>query len=181
MPKDLKIEHFFDIFRRLKVSWVKAYQILNSMLKPNTKWLQSFSVWDRIHYDTDPLCSQESRSKLKRYGSIWDHLHKWTHLVPDSRSDPYWIHQVPCKHKAYSYQFRTGFKRMPSLVNAALMISVWMNGTANDMSKINYLLFTVIGELCQWLIMQEWRKIGDISQRIHKISLHCLPIVRWSR
>ena len=38
------------------------------------------------------------------YGSIRDDLHKWIHLVPASRSDPYRIHQVPCKHKAYPYQ-----------------------------------------------------------------------------
>ena len=49
------------------------------------------SIWDRIHYDTDPLCLHETGSKLEQYGSIWDHLHKWTHLVPDSRSDPYRI------------------------------------------------------------------------------------------
>ena len=48
-----------------------------------------------------------------------DHLHEWTHLVPDSRSKPYRIRQVPCKHKAYPYQFRTGSKRIRSSVNAA--------------------------------------------------------------
>ena len=77
------------------------------------------SVWDRIHYGTDPLCLHGTGSKLERYGSIWDHVHKWTHLVPDSRSDPYRIHQVPCKHNAYPYQFRTGSKRIRSRVNAA--------------------------------------------------------------
>ena len=60
-------------------------------------------VWDRIHYGTDPLCLHGTGSKLERYGSIWDRLDKWTHLVPDSRSDPYRIHQVPCKHKVYPY------------------------------------------------------------------------------
>ena len=48
-------------------------------------------------------------SELERYGSIWDHLRKWSHLVRDSRSNPYRIHQVPCKYKAYPYYFRTGF------------------------------------------------------------------------
>ena len=37
-----------------------------------------------------------------------DHLHKWTHLVPDSRSEPNRIRQVPCKQKVYPYQFRNG-------------------------------------------------------------------------
>ena len=78
------------------------------------------SVWDRIYYGTDPLCLHGTGSKLERYGSIWDHLHKRTHLVPDSRSDPYRIHQVPCKHKTYPYQFRTGSKRIRSRVNAAI-------------------------------------------------------------
>ena len=45
---------------------------------------------------------------------------KWTHLVPDSRSDPYRIYQVQCKHKAYPYQFGTSSKRTRSSVNAAL-------------------------------------------------------------
>ena len=43
------------------------------------------------------------------------------HLVPDSRSDPYQIHQVPCKHKAYPYQLRTDSKRIPSRVDAAII------------------------------------------------------------
>ena len=78
------------------------------------------SVWDRIHPGTDSHCLHRTGSELERYGSTLDHLHKWTHLVPDSRSDPYRIHQVPCKHKAYPYQFRTGSKRIRSRVNAAL-------------------------------------------------------------
>ena len=54
---------------------------------------------------TDLLCLHGTGSKLEQYGSIWDHLHKWTYLLPDSRSDPYWIHQVPCKHKATRISF----------------------------------------------------------------------------
>ena len=77
------------------------------------------SVWDRIHYGMDPLSLHGTGSKLERYGFILDHLHKWTHLVPDSRSDPYPTLQVPCKHKAYLYQFRIGSKRIRSRVNAA--------------------------------------------------------------
>ena len=83
------------------------------------------SVWDRIHYGTDPLCLHGTGSKLERYSSIWDHLHKWIHLVPDSRSDPYRICHVPCKHKAHPYQFRTGSKRIRSSVNAALNYGGW--------------------------------------------------------
>ena len=60
----------------------------------------------QIRLGSDPLCLHGIGSKLERYGSIWDHLYKWTHLVPDSRSDPYRIQQVPCKHKSYPYQFR---------------------------------------------------------------------------
>ena len=78
----------------------------------------------------DPLWLHETGSKVERYGSTQDYLHKWTHLVPDSRSDPYRIHQVPCKHKAYPYQFRTSSERISSRVNAALI------------SVIMYLLFT---------------------------------------
>ena len=80
------------------------------------------SVWDLMHYGMDPLCLDGTVMKLERYDSISDHLHNWTHLVPDSRSDPYRIHQVPYKHKAYSCQSRTGSKRMRSRVNAALVI-----------------------------------------------------------
>ena len=80
------------------------------------------SVWDQIHYGTDPLCLHGTGLNLERHGSIWDHLYKWTrYLVPDSRSDPYRIQQVPCKHKAYPYQFHTGSKRIRSRVNSALM------------------------------------------------------------
>ena len=46
-------------------------------------------------------------------------------MVPDSRSDPYRIHQVPCKHKAYPYQFRSSSKRIRSRVNAALIINLY--------------------------------------------------------
>ena len=59
------------------------------------------SIWVRIHYGTDPLCLHGTGSKPKRYGSMWDHLFKWTHLVPDSGCDPYPIHQVPYKHKPF--------------------------------------------------------------------------------
>ena len=83
------------------------------------------SVWDRIHYGSDPLCLHGTGSKLERYGSVWDHFRKWTHLVPDSRSDPDRIHQVPCKHNAYSYRFRTGSKWIRSRVNAALRLKYW--------------------------------------------------------
>ena len=41
------------------------------------------SIWDWVHSGTDPLCLHRTGSKLKRYGSTQDHLHKWTHLVPD--------------------------------------------------------------------------------------------------
>ena len=82
------------------------------------------SVWDRTHCGTDPPCLHGTGSKLERYGSIWDHLHKWTHLVPDSRSDPYRVQQVPCKHKAYPYQFRISSKRIRSHLNAASMSSI---------------------------------------------------------
>ena len=79
------------------------------------------SIWDWTHYGTGSLCLHETGSKLERYGSLWDQLHKWTHLVPDSRSDPYWTHQVPCECKAYPYQFRTGSKQIRPRVNTALI------------------------------------------------------------
>ena len=49
------------------------------------------SVWDQIHYGMDSLCLHRTGSKLERYSSIWDHFHKDTHLVPDSRSYSYRI------------------------------------------------------------------------------------------
>ena len=61
------------------------------------------SVWDRIHYRTDPLCFHGTGTKLERYGFIWDILNKWIHLVTNSISDPHRIHQVPYKRKAYPY------------------------------------------------------------------------------
>ena len=71
------------------------------------------SVWDRVHYGTVHSVLHGTGSKLERHGSLWDHHYKWTHLEPDSRSDPNVIHQVPFKRKAYLYQCRTGLKRIP--------------------------------------------------------------------
>ena len=64
--------------------------------------------------------------------SIWDHLHKRTHLVPESRSDPYRIHHVPCEHTAYPHQFPTGSKQIRFRVNTAYK---W---------KSNFLVFNVL-------------------------------------
>ena len=73
------------------------------------------------NHGKDPRCLHGTVSKLEKCSSILDDLHKWTHLVSDSRFDPYRIHQVPCKHNAYRYQFRTDSKRIRSRVNAAYM------------------------------------------------------------
>ena len=96
------------------------------------------SIWDRIHSGTDPLCLHGTGSKLERYGFMWDHLDKWTHLVPESRSDPYRIHQVPCEHKVYPYQVRTSSKR----VNAALIyvICQLLPAYLRSMRELNYVL-----------------------------------------
>ena len=93
----------------------------------------------------DLLCLHGTGSKLERNGCIWDHLHKWTYLVPDSRSDPYRIHQVPCKHKAYSYQFRTGSKRIRSNVNAALIVS---------QQRGSSILLHCVPQLARWITSQ---------------------------
>ena len=76
------------------------------------------SGWDRIYSGKDPLCLHMTGSKLERYGSTQDHLHKWTHPVLESRSNRYRTH-----HNAYLYQFRTGSKWIRSCVNAALKSS----------------------------------------------------------
>ena len=85
------------------------------------------SVWDRIHYGRDLLCLRGTVSKLEWNSSIWDHLHKWAHLVPDSRSDPCRIHQIPCKHKSppspFSSRLLSGSKEIWSNVNDALTVS----------------------------------------------------------
>ena len=77
------------------------------------------SIWDWIH-SCSLLCLHGTSSKQERYGSTKDHLHTWTHLVPDSRSS-YQFYQVSCKHKTYQYKFRTGSKRIRSGVNAAFI------------------------------------------------------------
>ena len=79
---------------------------IGSFLKQNifTFRLRLYGIgYVKIRLGSDPLCSNGTGSKLERYGSPSDHLHKWTHLVPDSRSDLDRIHQVPCKRKAYPY------------------------------------------------------------------------------
>ena len=70
----------------------------------------------------DPLCLHWTGSKLERYGSIWDHLHKWTHWVQDNRSHPYRIHQVRVNTRLIRNNFvpvPNGSKRIWSRVNAA--------------------------------------------------------------
>ena len=64
---------------------------------------------EESQYGMDTICLHRTGSNLNSivpYG-IWDHLHKWTYFLPESRSNPYWIHLVPCEHKAYQYQFHT--------------------------------------------------------------------------
>ena len=77
------------------------------------------SAWDWIHHGMDPLYLHRTGWKQGQHDSILYHLHKWTHLVPDSRFDPYWIHQVPLKHKACLYQFHTSSKHIRYFVNTA--------------------------------------------------------------
>ena len=108
------------------------------------------SVWDRIR--SDPFGTGYIQIRLRSdmfqirlgsdmFRSVWDRIHfvytgpirNWNGTVPyaitfiigvSSRSDPYRIYQVPCEHKAYPYQFRTGSKRIRSRVNAALNLAM---------------------------------------------------------
>ena len=57
---------------------------------------------------------------LERYSYKLDHFHKCTDLVPNGRTDPERICQVPYKRKAYPWQFCSGSKWIQSRVNAAL-------------------------------------------------------------
>ena len=57
-------------------------------------------------------------------------------MVPDSRSDLYRIHQVPSKHKAYPYQFRTGSRWIRSRLNAAINVA---NSFKNKIKKMDLL------------------------------------------
>ena len=112
-------------------------------------------VWDRIRCGADPLCLYGTSSKLEWYSSIWDHLHKWAHLVPDSRSDLCRIHQVPCKHKAYPYQSRTGSKRMRSGVN-----TIFFNSTVQG----NILIWSQILSQCFYkTILLGWNYLWSFS------------------
>ena len=76
------------------------------------------SVWDQIHCGTDPLCLHGTSSKLERYGSIWDRLHKWTHFVPYSSSNPYRIISLYVDTRLIHTNFVS--KWIQSRVNAAL-------------------------------------------------------------
>ena len=57
---------------------------------------------------------------LERYSSKLNQFHKCTDFVPNGRTDPERICQVPYKRKAYPCQFRSGSKWIQSRVNAAL-------------------------------------------------------------
>ena len=116
------------------------------------------SVWDRVHYGTDPLCSHGTGKKQERYSYIWNHLRKWNHLVLEGRSDPYRIHQVSCKHKAYPYQFRTCFERIRSCVNAALTFSLQFSMDYNE-NKVH---------LDQQYVTMPSTVLGDLREKIFK-------------
>ena len=98
------------------------------------------------------------------------HLHRWTHLVPNSRSDPYRIHQVPCKHKAYPYQFRTGFKRIRSRVNAALVPD-----RRTDLEQICQAPYKAT--FTRDRICSDPFGIGSTLVRIH--SVYTGPVLKW--
>ena len=44
---------------------------------------------------------------MEQYSSKLDHFYKWTHLVPDRKTDPDWICQVPYKRKAFAYEMNS--------------------------------------------------------------------------
>ena len=78
-------------------------------------WLRLHGIrYVRISFGSDPFCLHGTSSKLEQYASLWDHLHKWSHFLANSWFHPYWIHQVPCKQKAYLFQFSIGSKRIRS-------------------------------------------------------------------
>ena len=111
----------------------ESIALMNAMLEKSLRRNTTVSMFtlDRIysdllgivsHHGMDPLCLHRTGWwKQEQHDSILYHLHRWTHLVSDSRFDLYWIHQVPCKHKACLYQFHTSFKEIRYFVNTAWM------------------------------------------------------------
>ena len=98
----------------------ESIALINAMLEKSLRRNTTVSMFtpDHIYSDLlgmhgmDPLCLHRTGWKQEQHDSILYHLHKWTHLVPDSRCDPHWIHQVPHKHKACLYQFHTSSKHI---------------------------------------------------------------------
>ena len=78
------------------------------------------SVWDRIHYGTDPFCLHGTGGPVRNWnGTVQYGITFISGPIWYQMEDP--IQKVPCKHKAYPYQLRTSSKRIRSRVNAALM------------------------------------------------------------
>ena len=85
----------------------KAYRVQSNACTCKTRELRDTYIYLRLDLHeiiyvqiclgSDPLwygnnLFTQDWFKLEQYGSIWDHLHKWIQLVPESRSDPYLIH-----------------------------------------------------------------------------------------
>ena len=83
----------------------ESIALMNALLEKSSRRNTTVSMFtlDRIYSDLlgigstmvccmDPLCLHRTGWKQEQHDSILYHLHKWTHLVPDSRFDLYWIH-----------------------------------------------------------------------------------------
>ena len=107
----------------------ESIALVNAMFEKSSRRNTTVSMFtlDRIYSDLLGIGStmvwihslHRTGWKQEQHDSILYHFHKWTHLVPDSRFDSYWIHHVPRKHKACLYQFTTSSKQICYFVNTA--------------------------------------------------------------
>ena len=117
------------------------------------------SVWDRIHYGTDPFCLHGTDSKLERYCSILDHISgpiwlkiadpistgstrsrvntrliRWVPILYRFQTDP-----VPCK-RCLNLEYDTPFYKF--ILNMRLLLQ--FPTVLSDHSVVNLLLNSTI-------------------------------------
>ena len=72
----------------------ESIALMHAMLEKSSRRNTTLSMFtlDWIYSDLLGLELHRTGWKQEQHDAILYHLHKWTHLVPDSRFDLYWIH-----------------------------------------------------------------------------------------
>ena len=86
--------------------WLLLRLHLQETIAVRSIWIKSTLVRIRLNF----IGFTRVGTTLELYSSKLGRFHKWTHLVPDRRTDLEQICQVPYKCKAYAHLIRTSTK-----------------------------------------------------------------------